>query len=208
MLTLDALKTRTSANNFDATRSITDAQIRKLVSHATQAPSSFNIQHWRFLAINDKAAQARLRAVAFNQPKVADAGVTFVILGDLKGYEKLAEAYAPLVQKGVMTQAAVDGVIAKANAMYHGNPQIQRDEAIRSGSLAAMALMLAATEMGLVSAPMIGFDPAGVKKECGISDQYVPVMLLAVGYAAPGNWPRKPRFAVDQVLGINKMPAF
>jgi hypothetical protein len=51
---------------------------------------------------------------------------------------------------------------------------------------------------------MVGFDPAGVKREFGISDRLLPVMLLTVGYAAPGNWPRKPRLGVDDVLSFNQ----
>jgi nitroreductase len=91
-----------------------------------------------------------------------------------------------------------------AQATYANNPTLARDEAIRSGALAAMALMLAAQAKGLASGPMIGFDPEGVKREFGIADRYVPVMLLAVGYPAPGNLPRKPRLGVDEVLAFGR----
>jgi nitroreductase len=47
---------------------------------------------------------------------------------------------------------------------------------------------------------MSGFDPAGVAREFNLSDIEVPVMLLTVGYAAPGNWPQKPRKDVAEVL--------
>jgi nitroreductase len=39
-----------------------------------------------------------------------------------------------------------------------------------------------------------------VKREFQISERYLPVMLLAVGYPAPGNWPRKVRLSVSEVL--------
>jgi len=71
-----------------------------------------------------------------------------------------------------------------------------------------MNLMIAAQAKGFVSGAMVGFDPEGVKKVLGISDRYVPVMLIAVGPEAPGNWPRKPRFSVDQVLSFNKFKEF
>jgi len=87
-----------------------------------------------------------------------------------------------------------------ANGMYAGNTQLQRDEAVRSASLAAMTLMIAAQAKGLASGPMIGFDPEGVRKEFNLAADEVPVMLLPVGRAAPGNWARKPRFPVGDVL--------
>ena len=101
-----------------------------------------------------------------------------------------------------------DGWLGMATGMYKDNAQLARDEAIRSASLAGMNLMIAAQAKGFVSGAMIGFDPEGVKKVLGISDQYLPVMLIAVGQEAPGNWPRKPRFSVDKVLSFNKFKEF
>jgi nitroreductase len=202
MDTLTTLKQRISANHFDTSRKLSEAEIKDLVGYATQAPSSFNIQHWRFVAVTDQAAKERLKAVAYGQPKVADAAVTFIVLGDLRGHERMREIYQPMLDAGAVKAEQVDAWVGMAAGMY-ADERNARDEAIRSASLAAMALMAAAEAKGLVSGPMIGFDPEGVKREFGISDRYVPVMLLAVGYAAPGNWPRKPRLAVDQVLSFN-----
>jgi nitroreductase len=65
-----------------------------------------------------------------------------------------------------------------------------------------MNLMIAAQAMGLASGPMIGFDAAAVANDFGLGPTEVPVMLVAVGRAAPGNWPRKRRRPVDQVLAV------
>jgi nitroreductase len=130
--------------------------------------------------------------------------VTFIVLGDLRGYEKLPQILKPLIDDGVMDKATADGWTRSAASSYGANEQFARDEAIRSASFAAMTLMIAAQAKGLASGPMIGFDPAGVKREFNISDRYVPVMLLTVGYPATGNWPRKPRLGVEEVLAFNK----
>ena len=53
---------------------------------------------------------------------------------------------------------------------------------------------------GYATGPMIGFEPEKVKKLFGISDRYVPVMLVTLGHAAPGNSPRKPRLSVEESL--------
>ncbi len=205
---VETLKARTSANNFDKEKSLSEKEIMAIVSLATEAPSSFNIQHWRFVAVNDKPTQEKLKAAAYGQPKVADAAVTFVVLGDLKGVDKLSDAFAPMIKAGKMDQKSFDGLLGMANGMYKDNPANARDEAIRSASLASMNLMIAAQAHGFASAPMIGFDPEAVKKIIHASDRYLPVMLIAVGPAAPGNWPRKPRFPVEQVLSFNKFKEF
>jgi len=92
--------------------------------------------------------------------------------------------------------------VEEANAAYQSEPGMQRDEAIRSASLAAMNLMIAAQAMGLASGPMNGFDADGVSIDFELAPTEVPVMLVAVGRAAPGNWPRKRRRPVDQVLAV------
>ena len=205
---IETIKHRISANNFDSTKTLSEAEIKDLISYAIEAPSSFNIQHWRFVAVTKSEEKARLKAVAYNQAKVSDAAVTFIVLGDLQAHEKLPEIYQPLIAAGAMKQEQVDGVIGMANGFYANNSAMARDEAIRGASLAAMTLMLAAEAKGLVSGPMIGFDPEGVKREFGVSDRYIPVMLIAVGYAAAGNHPRKPRLSLDQVLAFESGSGF
>lgn len=204
MDTLELLSERISANKFDPTRTLSEEDIRELVFYATQAPSSYNIQHWRFVAVTKPEDKERLKAVAFNQPKVADAAVVFIVLGDQRGYEKLGEILGRSVAAGILDQKIAETWVGLATGAYSGSEVFARDEAIRSAALAAMTLMIAASAKGLVSGPMIGFDPAGVKREFGIADRYVPVMLLPVGYPAPGNFPRKPRLGVDEVLAFGQ----
>ena len=200
MNTIDAIRHRISANKFDAARSLSEANIRELVEIATEAPSSLNIQHWRFVAVTKPEDKTRLKAVAFDQEKAVDAPVTFIILGDLLGHKKLAAALEPLVVSGTFDRNLADRWLGAAEHLYGSNPQMARDEAIRSASLAAMTLMLAAESKGLASGPMIGFDAEGVRREFKIPDRYVPVMLLPVGHATVGNWARKPRFGLKDVL--------
>lgn len=204
MDTLEVIKHRISTNKFDTSRTLSEAEIKELVGYATEAPSAYNIQNWRFVAVTEPEAKERLKAVAYGQQKVVDAAVTFIVLGDLRGYERLAEILKPMVDSGLMPQGVADGWVNQTLGMYGNSEQFARDEAIRSAAFAAMTLMIAAEAKGLATGPMIGFDPAGVKREFGISDRYMPVMLLTLGYAAPGNWPRKPRLGVEEVLAFNK----
>lgn len=203
MTTLELIRSRISTNKFDPTRSLSREDIRDLVEYATQAPSSSNLQHWRFVAITTPEDKARLKAAAYGQQKVADASATFIVLGDLRGHEKHGEILDRAVQAGILTREIRDKWVAGSRDSY-ADPRLARDEAIRSASLAAMTLMIAAEAKGLATGPMGGFDPEAVKREFGISDRHLPVMLITVGYKAPGNWPRKPRLTVDEVLAFDR----
>lgn len=194
------IKSRISANSYDTERSLSDQQVTELIELATHAPSAFNLQNWKFLAVRSAEAKARLLPLAWGQQKIVDAAVTFIVCGTLNPHETLPSALKPTLDVGIIDQAIYDMWVGAAEGMYKENPQLQRDEAIRSGSLAAMTLMLAAKGQGLVSTPMIGFDQSAVAREFGLSDLEIPVMLITVGYPGATNWPQKPRKAVNDVL--------
>jgi nitroreductase len=64
-------------------------------------------------------------------------------------------------------------------------PQRQRDEAVRTGTFGAAAIIYAARSLGWGSTPMIGFDAEAVAREFGLAENEVPVMLLSVGVERP-----------------------
>ncbi len=198
----EAIEQRISANMFDPSKSLTTAQIEELIRLATCAPTAFNFQNWTFIAVQSKEAKERLKAVAYGQQKIVDAAVTFIVCGKLEAHKGLAHALKPSIASGLLEQFMADAWVQMAHDGLENNPSRQRDEAIRSASMGAMTLMLAAQGMGLVSGPMIGFDPAGVSKEFKLTANDIPAMLVAVGVAAPGNWPQKPRLPVREVLTI------
>lgn len=196
-----AIETRVSTHLFDASHALDAAQIAELVRLATLAPTAYHLQNWRFIAVRTPAAKAQLHALAWRQQKVLDAAVTYIVCGTLQAHTRLAERLAPVVRAGVFGQAVGDAWVAQASAAHAPDAQLQRDEAVRSASLAAMTLMLAAEGMGLASAPMGGFDAAGVASAFGLQADELPVMLVAVGRAAEVA-AAKPRRPVAEVLAL------
>lgn len=196
-----AIETRVSTHLFDASHALDEAQIAELVRLATLAPTAYHLQNWRFVAVRTPAAKARRHALAWRQQKVLDAAVTYIICGTLQAHTQLADRLAPVVRAGVFGQAVGDAWVAQATAAHAPDDQLQRDEAVRSASLAAMTMMLAAEGMGLASAPMGGFDATGVASAFGLQSDELPVMLVAVGRAAVMPVP-KPRRPVAEVLAL------
>lgn len=199
--TISLIERRVSANLFDASHVMTDTEIERLVHLATRAPTAYNLQNWRFIAVLTPESKARLRSVAQDQPKVSDAAVTFIICGVLPDHEVLAERLRPSVEAGFMPAAMVAGWQEGARQQY-ADPRMARDEAVRTATFGAATLMHATEAMGLASGPMVGFEPEGVARAFGLMPNEVPVLLLAVGRAAPGNWPQKPRRPLTEVLEV------
>ena len=89
-----------------------------------------------------------------------------------------------------------------ARNLYMAYPQRRRDEAVRTATFGAAAMIYAARSMGLGSTPMIGFDDEAVHREFGLGEDEVPVLLLAVGAERAGNWAQKPRRPLNEVLDL------
>ncbi|CAB3918114.1 nitroreductase family protein [Achromobacter anxifer] len=198
----DAIAQRTSANFFDPARGVDDDDIHTLISWATRAPTAFNLQNWRFIAVRSQDGKRRLRELAWNQPKVSEAAVTFIVLGVLPQAAWMADRLQPSVDAGFMPAAMVPSWEAAASRLYADSPQTRRDEAVRSATFGASTLMLAGQARGLAASPMTGFDAPGVAEAFGLRQEEVPVMLVAMGYAQDGNWPQKPRRPVNDVLEL------
>ena len=197
---IECILSRTAAKYYDPAATLSDDQIRELVRIGTTAPTSFHLQNWRFIAVRTPEAKARLRPIAWNQPAIAEAAVTFIVCGQLADSSVIPERLAPLVAAGVMPATMVSEWEIPARELYMAHPQRQRDEAIRTATFGAAAMVYAARSLGWGSTPMIGFDAEAVHREFGLAEDEVPVMLLSIGAERPGNWAQKPRRPIVEVL--------
>ena len=197
---IEIIMNRSAAKYYDPAAALSDDQIRELVRIGTSAPTSFHMQNWRFIAVRTPEAKARLSPIAWNQPAITDAAVTFIVCGQLADSSVIPDRLAPLVEAGVMPAAMVQEWEKPARDLYMDYPQRQRDEAVRTGTFGAAAMIYGARSLGLGSTPMIGFDADAVHREFGLAADEVPVMLLSVGAERKGNWAQKPRRPIIDVL--------
>jgi len=147
-------------------------------------------------------AKARLSPIAWNQPPITEAAVTFIVVGQLADSSLIPERLAPVAEAGIMPAKLIPDWEIPARGLYQDYPQRQRDEAVRTGTFGAAAMIYAARSLGLGSTPMIGFDADAVHREFGLAEDEVPVMLLSIGPERAGNWPQKPRRPVADVLHL------
>lgn len=197
---IETLLSRSAAKYYDPAATLSDDQIRDLVRIGTSAPTSFHLQNWRFIAVRTPEAKARLYPIAWKQPAILDAAVTFIIIGRLADASTVPARLAPVVEAGIMPAHMVPEWEINARRIYDDQPQQDRDEAVRTATFGAAAIIYAARSLGWGSTPMIGFDAEPVHREFGLAEVEIPVMLLTVGPERTGNWPQKPRMPVVDVL--------
>jgi nitroreductase len=86
MNVLDAIGTRRSLKHFDPKHRMTDEEIARLICLAKLAPSSFNMQNFRFVLVSDPELRKQIRAVAWDEAQVTDASLPVILCADLTAH--------------------------------------------------------------------------------------------------------------------------
>lgn len=199
MNTLDAIHARRAIKHYDPAHVMPEAEVRQLLEAAMQAPTAFNIQHWRFVAVTDPEVRKQIRAAAWDQAQVTDASLLIVLCADVDAWKKDASRYwknAP--------QPVQDFLVPAIGPYYEGREQVQRDECMRSCGLAGMTIMLAAKAMGYDSCPMDGFDFDAVAKIIHLPSDHVISFMIAVGKGTQPAWPKPGQLDYDEVVIPNR----
>ena len=194
-----AVETRRAVKHFDPNHKMSEDEIKKILSYAMLSPTSFNIQHWRFVVVKDEELRKKIRKAAWNQAQVTDASLLIVLCGDTKAWEKEPERYwrnAPEEVKNF--------VIPAIENFYRGREFVQRDEAIRSCGIAGQTIMLVAKAMGYDSCPMIGFDFDEVARLINLPQDHVIGMMIAIGKALKPAWPRGGQLSYEEVVIVDR----
>ena len=119
---IESIVSRSTTKYYDSAATLSDDQIRELVRIGTTAPTSFHLQNWRFIAVRTPEAKARLSPIAWNQPAITEAAVTFIVCGQLADSSVIPGRLAPLVEAGIMPAKLVPEWEIPARDLYMGVP--------------------------------------------------------------------------------------
>ena len=180
---------RRSINFFNPEKDIPQETLKEMIELAALAPSSFNLQPWNLMVLRDREEKEKLKALAWDQPKVAEAPVTLIVLADRKGWQEghpvFERQWTSMVDSGGMDPGQRDWFLDATRSLYDWSPEANLAFAAKNAGFFAMGLMYAAKSLGLDSHPMDGFDHEAVKKAFNIPENFWIPLLLAVGYPAP-----------------------
>ena len=194
-----AIEKRRAVKRFDPDFIIPAEDERRLFELTLLSPTAFNIQHWRFVVVRDRALREKIRAVTWGQPQITEASLLVVICADLQAWRKRPERYWSHVP-----EEQREGILEAIRMYYEDNPQRQRDEALRSCGIAAQSLMLAATAMGYESCPMDLSDFDAVAELIGLPEDHLIALFVAIGRGTEAPWPRGGKLPYEEVVLIDR----
>jgi nitroreductase len=200
MDTLEAVYGRRAIKQYDKNHVLTEVEEQTLLEAAIQAPSSFNIQHWRLVILRDSQLRQRIREeFAGGQSQITDASFLVLFTADTKAWQKSPERY----WQNVPTEISERMVKGIGSFHAHRDDLFQRDEAQRSIGMAMQTLMLVAYNLGYQSCPMIGFNAEGIAKLINLPEDHVMGAMVAIGKGIKEPWPKPKRLPLDEVVHEN-----
>ena len=208
----DLNRRRRAIRDFDG-NPIPEDQVRALLSEATQAPSSGNLQPYRLHWVRDPGVKARI-AAACNGQRAASSAPTLVVieagreiaLGTAALQRAHIEGSSDLTERGknyhrgqmrmfdrvlglgswpIWTPlVSIAGLLKPSLSLLPIGHLGSRAWAARNAAFAAQTLMLAASASGIDSCPMEGFSAPKVAGILGLPRATVIPVVIALGYRA------------------------
>jgi nitroreductase len=202
----DVIKERRSVRSYDPEVKISREELSEILQQATLAPSGANLQPWRFLVIDSQELKQKLLPIAFNQQQVVEASAVIAVLGDMECYKLAEKIYGQAVEAGYMPAETAKSFVERYTSMFASMPtDAVRQNVVTDSGLVSMQLILVARAKGYDTVPMGGYDKEKFKEAFGISDRFVPIMLIALGKAAKPGHPTT-RLPIEDVTFFNEMP--
>ncbi|VAW22549.1 hypothetical protein MNBD_BACTEROID01-150 [hydrothermal vent metagenome] len=204
METKTLFKERRSANFFDKEKELKQTLLEEIINLAVLAPSAFNLQPWRIIAVKTQENKKRLFDLSNQQDKVLEAPVTLIIVGNNDGYSDSNPVWAEMLQSVGGNKQIVEGAKQAAAFLYGSSKERKLKFAESNAGLLSMSIMVAAKEYGVDTHPMSGIDFDGIHKEFGLSEDETVVMTIAMGYSDKSKtlYPRRPRRKFEEIVKI------
>ena len=151
-MVIESISNRRSGFAF-ADKAIEPEKLQEIFKAASLAPSSMNIQPWRFVYANH-----------------GDPEFTQILDTLAEGNRRWAKDAAILVLSIAQVEYTFDNKIFQNAYAWHDT------------GMANALLMLQAASLGIISHPMGGFDHEKVAEAFGLGKEYQPVAVIALGY--------------------------
>jgi nitroreductase len=180
------LNWRYAVKKFDSNRQIAAHDWNALEQALVLSPSSFGLQPWKFIVVNNTSLREKLLAASWNQKQVIDAShlVVFTVRPTL-GVEDVDRF---LASTAATRNVAIESLKGYRDMMlgFISQPGFDlRAWADRQAYIALGTFMTAAAVMGIDTCPMEGIVPAKYDELLGLADSDYRTSVVAVaGYRA------------------------
>jgi len=189
METDENIETRRSVHRY-TDEELSRDEIRGIFETVRWSPSSYNLQPWEFVVVDDEEGQKALKECAYGQEHVTDAAAVVVVFGDRDRGAHAERVLRDQAEKGYTPEGRAEDLIER---FEDESPEGNEEWVVQSCTIAATTLMYAAWERGIASCPMGGWDGDALRETLDVPEMWYPVLMMTLGYPDEESeeWERK-----------------
>lgn len=182
---LDTLNKRYATKKFDPTKKICAEDLNTLKEVLRLTPSSYGLQPWKFLIIENPELRAQLREQSWGQSQVTDASHLIVFCTYTDMTDELIDSHVRnTAETRNLDIANLQGYADFVKKKMQGlTPEQKRTWNSKQAYIALGQFMVACAEMQIDATPMEGFEPEKYNEILGLTEKGLQATLVcAIGY--------------------------
>ena len=194
---LENLNWRYATKKFDNTKKVSDENLQKIREAIKMAPTSYGVQMFSVVEVSDTEVRNKLKEASYGQAQITDADKVFVFCARNDGEARIEKMFESMSggNEEVRKNALKGYEDMVRSAVLRMDSKDLLNWSAKQAYIALGFAMAAAAELQIDSCPMEGFDPIKAKEVLGLSDEFMPVVLLPVGYRDESDeYSKKPKF--------------
>jgi nitroreductase len=181
-----AFRWRYATKRYDPTRKISDADWKTLKDALVMSPSSYGMQPWKFIWVQDPAVREKLRPVSWNQEQVTTASHYVVFTSTEKTSDEDVSRYIKRIAE--VRGVSVDSLKGFQD-MLHKNLVLGTGDihwSQRQAYIAMGFLLQTAALLKIDATPIEGLDPEAYDQILSLKGSgWKTVAAVALGYRHP-----------------------
>lgn len=185
MNTLDALNWRYATKKFDPSKKLNEEQLNLITESLRLSPSSYGLQPWKFVLVNNPEIRTKLREAAWNQPQITDASHLIILSVRTDIDEAFVDTYMRSIAK---TRAVPVESLSGFADMIKGSLKGRTPEEIKNWGthqvyLALGVALSTAAANGIDACPIEGFNSVQFDTILDLKSKKIESkVLLALGF--------------------------
>lgn len=196
---LKAFEFRHACRDFDKKKKMPEEDLRFILETGRLSPSSFGLEHWKFLVVQNPVLKEKLQPACFDQKQITDSSEVVAILAKKGLYEPESFHVFEMFERWNLPDETLKVMLDFHAQLAKGYDLVHW--AVEQCNFAAANMMTAAAMIGIDSCPIGGFLPDKVKEALEIDgEKYEVALIITFGYRAQSQQPPKTRLPFDEVV--------
>lgn len=190
---MQAMSFRHACKKFDPTRQISEADFQQILEFGRLSPSSFGMEHWRFIVVQTPELREQLRVACGGQAQITDSSHVVVIVAKTAAVQPASDYVKRMFARRGLPAEAREAYLGRyaAHQAHEVAPLMSTFAwASKQCYIALANMMTGAASLGIDSCAIEGFAKTSVESLLALdTTQEEVAVLVAFGYRASAQTP-------------------